>query len=91
MASLVNLNPEMLASILDQLFQFKESVITQKKVLDEKEKNIPCWDDEQFTTFQAAVRDINNQLDKQIDAIQKEIERLKQYIDDTKKAKDNFR
>ncbi len=91
MASLVNLDPKMLASILNQLIEFKENIETQKTILEEKQKNIPHWDDEQFIMFQDTMRKINDQLGNQITAIETEIERVNQYIEDTSRAKDKFK
>ena len=90
MAGLINLNPEILASILNQLIQFKEDIQKEKDKLQSKVNSIPQWEDEQFSTFQETMRTINVELEKQINAIQNEIVRVDQYIRDTKKAKDNF-
>jgi hypothetical protein len=90
MAGLLNLNPEILASILNQLILFKEDIQKEKDKLHAKVNSIPHWEDEQFRTFQETMRTINGELEKQIDAIQNEIVRVDQYIRDTKKAKDNF-
>lgn len=91
MASLINLDPKALESVLNQLINLKRDIEDQKKILDEKEKNIPNWEDEQFRTFQGTMGNINSPLNDQIKAIEKEISRVKDYIDDTMRAMDKFK